>query len=171
MYGLVLNNLSPIQQGIQFGHALQEYNNEMMLDIADDKTKHDFNQWRLNDKTFIILNGGTSNSINKKGTLNQHLAYLLSGNISCATFHEPDLNDALTAIVFPVRENVYNEIDYPNFYKWLSNRYGSSEIYNKQFGIKTDIKELFPDEYIEWNSIVGEDTITFRTWLKQFKLA
>jgi hypothetical protein len=27
MYGLVPYNISPIQQGIQFGHAVQEYNN------------------------------------------------------------------------------------------------------------------------------------------------
>lgn len=33
MYGLVPYNLSPIQQGIQFGHAVVEYiNNSLVID-------------------------------------------------------------------------------------------------------------------------------------------
>lgn len=55
MYFLVLYNLSPIQQGIQAGHAAVEY----MLAYWH---KKDCDNRATNDKTFIILNGGTTNN-------------------------------------------------------------------------------------------------------------
>ena len=61
MYGLVMYNISPIQQGIQFGHALQEYNNDFFEGSADAKELAAFNHWRKDWKTFILLNGGTAN--------------------------------------------------------------------------------------------------------------
>ena len=66
MYGLVPYNISPIQQGIQYGHALQEYNNfisavrknKELAEGTEDETKveellNEFDEWRLRDKTFI----------------------------------------------------------------------------------------------------------------------
>ena len=111
MYGLVPYNLSPIQQGIQFGHALQEYNNNEKL------RNQAFDTWRLKDKTFIILNGGTTNTNDSDiwyGSLNKHADYLnilLEGEI--ATFYEPDLGQQLTAVIFLVSEIVYDKIKYP----------------------------------------------------------
>ena len=35
MYGLVPYNISPIQQAIQYGHAVQEYNNSIYLPSDD----------------------------------------------------------------------------------------------------------------------------------------
>ena len=67
MYGLVPYNLSPIQQGIQFGHAVVEYA------LKNDK-QPDYQKWAVFDKTFIILNGGTTNKNSESvhyGTLNQ----------------------------------------------------------------------------------------------------
>ena len=40
MYGLVPYNISPIQQGIQFGHAKDEYT-LAMFEILDEKEKYD----------------------------------------------------------------------------------------------------------------------------------
>ena len=54
MTGLVPYNLSPIQQGIQFGHGVIEYS----LDFGDTP---EYQKWAKKDKTFIILNGGTTN--------------------------------------------------------------------------------------------------------------
>ena len=58
MYGIVPYNISPIQQAIQFGHAVVEYGqmaktNSNVTELYDD--------WADNWKTFIILNGGTTN--------------------------------------------------------------------------------------------------------------
>ena len=54
MYFLVLYNISPIQQAIQAGHAQNEY----ALKYWKDK---EFQDWAKRCKTWIILNGGTSN--------------------------------------------------------------------------------------------------------------
>ena len=97
MYGLVPYNLSPIQQAIQFGHAVVEYiSNDYKVHghISDPLLK-----WMDDDKTFIILNGGTTNRNAKGikdlpfGTLNQHILTLQKNQISFATFWEPDLGD------------------------------------------------------------------------------
>ena len=46
MYGLVPYNISPIQQGIQFGHAKDEYTLSM-FEILDEKEKHDSESLKL----------------------------------------------------------------------------------------------------------------------------
>ena len=113
MYGLVPYNLSPIQQGIQFGHAVVEYG---LTHFGE----RDYRDWATNHKTFIILNGGTTNNSidketgNPKGTLNQHAVSLRDMEIHFSTFHEPDLGDQLTAIVFLVDEYVFNREKYPD---------------------------------------------------------
>jgi putative transposase len=66
MYGLVPYNISPIQQGIQFGHAVVEYG----LKYSDTP---EYQQWAKYDKTFIILNGGTTNDNSERlGSLNRY---------------------------------------------------------------------------------------------------
>jgi hypothetical protein len=113
MYGLVPYNLSPIQQGIQFGHAVVEYG-------LNHFGENDYRDWANNHKTFIILNGGTTNNSideetgNPKGTLNQHAVNLRDMGIHFCTFHEPDLGDQLTAVVFLVDEYVFNREKYPD---------------------------------------------------------
>ena len=54
MYGFVPYNISEIQKGIQFGHALVEYGLENF-------NTTEYLDWAKYWKTFIILNGGTSN--------------------------------------------------------------------------------------------------------------
>jgi hypothetical protein len=131
MYGLVPYNISSIQGAIQYGHAVQEFNN---LIIDGESTMQSvnfhndllisnligFNKWRKKDKTFIILNGGTTNdSIDDKwyGSLQKSRDILYENGMLFSEFYEPDLNNALTAVVFLVDERVFDRVIYPNFEK------------------------------------------------------
>lgn len=149
MYGLVPYNISPIQQGIQFGHAVVEYgsNNNTVV----------YKDWAKNWKTFIILNGGTTNlSKTKPGTLNQHLKEFKKMGITVATFHEPDLGDQLTAVVFILNEQVFNKKKYPDYDDWLIQN--NLEPSKKEFG--------------NWLVFMGGyKNITIRNYISKFKLA
>lgn len=157
MYGLVPYNLSPIQQGIQFGHAVVEYGRAVNGVPPFEKI---YNKWADNDKTFIILNGGTTNNnLQKLGSLNQHMANFSNNGILFASFNEPDLGDQLTAFVFLVDERVWNKEKYPDF-------------------IPVDYSSVSPSEKIEferekkWNeSIGGYTNIWLRDYLKNLRLA
>jgi|TARA_R110000851_G_scaffold47424_2_gene115149 hypothetical protein len=119
MYGLVPYNLSPIQQGIQFNHANDNFR-ALPLQGRSEYMRF-ITEWKTN----ILLNGGTSNEghmvsqgFQKKmyiGTMQQHQEDLLMNKIDIATFYEPDLNSMLTAIAFLVDERVFNKKLYPNF--------------------------------------------------------
>lgn len=109
MYGLVPYNLSPIQQGIQFGHAVVEYGLEFFQ-------TEEYQEWARRDKTFIILNGGTTNDNNMRlGTLQQHYFELIDRGIKVGEFHEPDLGDQMTAIVFLVDDRVWDKVTWPDY--------------------------------------------------------
>lgn len=109
MYGLVPYNLSPIQQGIQFGHAVVEYGLEFFQ-------TEEYQEWARRDKTFIILNGGTTNDNNMRlGTLQQHYFELTDRGIKVGEFHEPDLGDQMTAIVFLVDDRVWDKVTWPDY--------------------------------------------------------
>ena len=102
MYFFVPYQLTGIQKGIQCGHAALEY----AL-----KYKHDdiFNNFVQYHKTWIVLNGGTTNNSQKYiGTLNNILNVLVENNIKHSTFFEPDLNDSLTSICVIIDERVFN---------------------------------------------------------------
>lgn len=143
MYGLVPYNISPIQQGIQFGHAVVEYGRKK------NKVKG-YDKWSKKDKTFIILNGGTTNlNSYSLGTLNKHRETLLKNNVHIECFYEPDLGDQLTAVVFLVDERVFNKEKYPD-------DNGVDPFEDWTIGI--DKKEL-------------KKIMFLRTFLKQFKLA
>jgi len=150
MYGLVPYNLSPIQQGIQFGHAVVEYG------LRNQDESNDFLDWAKNDKTFIILNGGTTNDKQGSlGTLNTHLQTLRSMGIKVATFNEPDLGDQLTAVIFLVDERVWDEVKYPTPPPFTEG----------------DIDGQTEDFYNWVDSIGGDNIWNLRVFLKQFKLA
>jgi hypothetical protein len=185
MYGLVPYNISPIQQAIQFGHAVVEYGqkvngNEFQLDSVT------YNDWANNWKTFIILNGGTTNHKTSLedglpfGTLNNHLLTLMDNDIDFAQFNEPDLGDQLTAVVFIVDERVFNRKKYPDFSDWLMNsKYADlirAELGENVYTISENIKNSNNKEdkksYNEWISFVGgEKNVFLRDFLKNFKLA
>lgn len=156
MYGLVPYNISPIQQGIQFGHAVVEYG----LQFGQDE---DYKKWSKKDKTFIILNGGTTNKSvvndNVVGTLNQHKNKLREYGFKVATFYEPDLGDQLTAVVFLVNEMYYNFEKYPDF----KVNYYQLEPFENQYKIwKNNLSNLVGDV---------DKFLEIRKFLKSFKLA
>ena len=163
MYGMVPYNLSPIQQGIQFGHAVQEYNNLMMVLRTEVKEteKSAFDQWRKNDKTFIILGGGTTNSNPERlGTLNKSLIDVTDAGVLCASFREPDLGDQLTAFVFLVDDRVFDKEAWPDYDGiWHTNGQPQATAY-------WHWKMKFADTEEEADRIVW-----LRTFLKNFRLA
>ena len=185
MYGLVPYNISPIQQGIQFGPAVVEYGQKMKyLGEHNQSLNIQYNDWADNWKTFIILNGGTTNHrVDEQGmpfgTLNNHLLILEENKIDFATFSEPDLGDQLTAIVFVVDERVFNRKKYPDFEDWVIENYGElirSDYYTTSYMLATQIKQSNSKGdkkvYAEWSKFVGgEKNIFLRDFLKNFKLA
>ena len=188
MYGLVPYNISPIQQAIQYGHAVVEYG--QMVKMPQSLSKMNINascvydDWADNWKTFIILNGGTTNhrSVDDGlpfGTLNNHVLKLDENRIDFATFNEPDLGDQLTAVVFIVDERVFNRKKYPDFEDWVIENYGElirSDYYTTSYMLAQQIKtsESKSDKkvYEEWVKFVGGNKNVFlRDFLKKFKLA
>ncbi len=171
MFGLVPYNISPIQQGIQFGHAVQEYNNDIFelmgeyhrseVSIEDKQAIWKFEQWRKEDKTFIILNGGTTNDTS--GTMQDYKCQLEENGIMYSTFFEPDLNDALTAIVFLVDERVFNKKKYPDVDDWIEQTKGVSVEHDSTY---------FKESYKDWLKFIGGEKNRFlREFLKPLKLA
>ena len=188
MYGLVPYNISPIQQAIQFVHAVVEYG--QMIKLPQSMNKMDINapfiydSWASQWKTFIILNGGTTNHRPTDdglpfGSLNQHVLKLDEMKIDFATFYEPDLGDQLTAVVFIVDERVFNRRKYPDFEDWVIENYGDlirSDHYTTSYYLANKIKtsESKSDKkvYEEWIKFVGgEKNVFLRDFLKNFKLA
>jgi len=168
MYGLVPYNISPIQQGIQFGHAVVEYSLFHKDDVYD--------TWALHDKTFVILNGGTTNkSMTRigtsngapKGTLNQHVDSLIDLGIKASCFYEPDLGDQLTAVVFLLDERVWDYEKYPPFKEELE--LGTFPINSSGATVTYTLSEA---EYYEemwgwdWKKILEK-----RKFISQFRLA
>lgn len=138
LYIFVPYNISPIQQGIQAGHAALEYA------LLYGHTKL-FKEFAVNHKTWIILNGGTTRDANKAifehgvepGTMNSIFQELQVNKIPCAFFREPDLNYALTAVCFIADERVWNYEDYPDmsdetdvFYsRWINKMGGLQNVF------------------------------------------
>jgi hypothetical protein len=146
MYGLVPYNLSEIQKGIQFGHAVVEYSR--LINTFSDSTINAYDKWVKHNKTFIILNGGTTNNNPLRlGSLNQHLNTLIENGIDVATFYETDLGDQLTAVVFLVNNVVYNKTH-------------DDETFNS-----------LKDRVIDKNLFGDDKSIFLRTFLADFKLA
>jgi hypothetical protein len=201
MYGLVPYNISPIQQGIQFGHAVVEYGQKMKiigllnnehLGGHNQSSNTLYNDWADNWKTFIILNGGTTNNKTSLkdglpfGSLNNHLLTLMDNNVEFAQFNEPDLGDQLTAVVFIVDERVFNKKDYPEFSDWLmASKY--ADLIRTELGetvhiptfwntiaenIKKSTNKQDQKVYQEWVKLVGgEKNVFLKDFLKNFKLA
>jgi hypothetical protein len=182
MYGLVPYNISPIQAGIQFGHAVQEFNNLMICGESTMQSVNfdnelllsnliGFNKWRRKDKTFIILNGGTTNdSIDDKwyGSLQKSRDILYENDVLFSEFYEPDLNNALTAVVFLVDERVFNRVTYPNFEKevlpWSKTKPSEKKL--------KELEERNAINYGKWvEKIGGPKNAFFREFLSKFKLA
>lgn len=153
MYGLVPYNLSPIQQGIQFGHAVVEYGLEFF-------ETDEYQEWARRDKTFIILNGGTTNDNNMRlGTLQQNYFELTDRGIKVGEFHEPDLGDQMTAVVFLVDDRVFDKANWPDFWMDQYSRESEEEQrWNWKMKFSEDEKE-------------ADQIVFLREFLKQFRFA
>jgi hypothetical protein len=203
MYGLVNYQLTGIQKGIQYGHALQEYNN-IIMDWMDENPevgseKYNkiklFREWAKNYKTFIVLNGGTTNKnlapLNKlnegiyRGTLNNYKVQLESNGIDVIGFEEYDLGDQLTAIVFLVDERIFlkenGKYVYLDFEDWIFDNpspYITFDRLDKHF-IKS-VREKFKnsdnkdmlDYYNRWvDHMGGVKNVFLRDFTRNLKLA
>ena len=181
MYFFTVSSLKGISQGIMCGHAALEYANK----FGDTELFRDFVN---NHKTWIILNGGTTNDerdfeMIPAGSLNQIGDQLNDNNIEFSYFIEPDLNDALTAVCFICDERVFNVKDYPDFVDWLLDikmlesekeemRQNNSDLWVKLRLYPETQQEMFPDYYKEWVRFVGGVRNVFlRELLKNKKLA
>ena len=184
MYGLVPYNISPIQQAIQFGHAVVEYGQKMKkLPFNDIEVTKKYDDWADNWKTFIILNGGTTNHKTSLedglpfGSLNNHLLTLMDNDVEFASFNEPDLGDQLTAVVFIVDERVFNKKKYPEFEDWVIENYGDlitggGTSYQVAKRIKESKSKADKKVYQEWVKLIGGEKNAFlRDFLKNFRLA
>ena len=188
MYGFVPYNISEIQTGIQFGHAVVEYG---QMAKAENSVADLYDDWADRWKTFIILNGGTSNhSLNRyhhdelefQGTMESNLATLMLNEIKVAAFYEPDMNDMLSAIVFIVDERVFNRKDYPDFGDWMiANHFSyiSDNMMNagkiermRREGYFANGTEKERKLYSDWVDLIGgEKNLFLRDFLKNFKMA
>lgn len=205
MYGLVPYNISEIQKGIQFGHAVVEYGQMVKSKNKMDRYTQDnyhtisqivgnYDDWANNWKTFIILNGGTSNHSQNRyhqfedefvGTMESNLLSLKDAGVVTAEFYEPDLNDMLSAIVFVVDERVFNKKDYPEFEDWVIENYGGllkvdPENYNTIGKTQKQLAQMIKESenprdrkvYNKWVDLIGGEKNAFlRDFLKNFRLA
>ena len=169
MYGFVPYNISPIQQGIQFGHAVVDYSQKMKyLGEHNQQLNVQYNDWADNWKTFIILNGGTTNNkiVDDKylGSLNQHQETLNKIGIFNVGFNEPDLGDQLTAVVFIVDERIFNKEKYPYFEFKIKKQI---DLNNPQFPSEEE-----KQEWTMWvQSIGGWKNLELRNFLQNFRFA
>lgn len=151
MYFLTMYNISDIQKGIQCGHCVEQYARKYGNDI-------EYQNYVDFDKTWIILNGGTSNnSIENPGTLQIHLETIKELGIKYATFNEPDLNDALTAICFLVEEST---IAIPKLDDFI-----------KSYDVSLD--DVFADFFYaeKYYQTYGEKNLKLKEFISQFRLA
>jgi hypothetical protein len=139
MYFLVVNSLANLNKGIQCGHAALEYSVKY-------SESEDFKRFVFYDKTWVILNGGTSNHIYHDKTIENKIAngtqikvafdetnessigsmekswnFLQENKIESVYFIEPDTNNMMTAICFLVPNRVFNRQEFPDFDKWIVN--------------------------------------------------
>jgi hypothetical protein len=161
MYFFVMYNLSPIQQGIQAGHCVEEYADKFgQSELYKEYRKH---------KTWIILNGGTSNSglvipsttpytdQTKWGSMEIYEQYLLEHNIQHSSFHEPNLNDSLSALCFICDNKVFDWENFPPFEKWAVSKHSFDSI---ELGI---LQKGVPPYYNKFNSTVNK---LYKRWVR-----
>ena len=176
MYGFVNYQLTGIQMGIQFSHALTEYSLENFH-------SNDYLDWAKYWKTVILLNGGTTNNNpDRLGTLNQTYNTLVDNGVICSSFSEPDLGDQMTAISFIVDERVFNRVKYLDFGDWIVENHFSYLKNNMLTGNKIEKMRKegyfsngnFTEQklYSEWVDFVGgEKNVFLRDFLNNKKLA
>ena len=179
MYFFVPYNISPIQQGIQAGHALGRY----ALKYGRWDPMHVVWDYLERWETFMVLNGGTTNSnrdftMISAGSLNQIADDLVENEIEMAYMIEPDLNDALSAVAFICDERVFNKELYPEFWDFMSDQTEPEDAPTKvRLEVMTtpveDWPELYGQQYINWKEdiIGGDQNFFLRELLRDKKRA
>lgn len=182
MYFFVPYNISPIQQGIQAGHALGNY----VLRYGRLDSKHIVWDFLEKHMTWIILNGGTTNADRDFesiciGNLNQIADKLLDNDIEFSYFIEPDLNNALSAVCVILDERVFNYKDYPDFinyiieikmYKDVRDSTPAENFIMLKNQSMEGLQEMFPEYYKEWVRFLGGvKNVFLRELIKGKKLA
>jgi len=157
-YCFVPYNLSDKQKMIQAGHASEEYDWKY-------HNEEDYKSFFTYDKTWIVLNGGTSNDGhlgNPLGTMNEIYREIKNNGIHHSVFYEPDINSALTAICFLADERVWDYETYPDFIE-------NEIIYISPEGTPYDVQYR---KYEDWEkSIGGKKNAFIRNLIKNKKLA
>jgi len=172
MYFFVIYQLGGVHKGIQSGHAALDYA------LAYGNTD-EYKDFILNWKTWIILNGGTTNDEldiegNPLGSLNQIGDSLNANGINFTYFREPDLNNSLTSLCFLVDERVFNKKDYPDFKDHIIENYefqGSDAVLIRIKDLES-LKTEYSECYKQWIRLIGGVKNAFlRELLKDKKLA
>lgn len=169
MYFFVPYNISEIQKGIQAGHCALEY----AYKYADSPAYFMFME---NDKTWIILNGGTTrdfkNGVENGGDMNLIPLGLVSNGIDYASFREPDLNYALTAICFLADERVWDYENYPDWEDFFASTGGTMIAYPTLPISFQPPEEAHPETYKIWLDLIGgEKNVFLRNLIKNKRLA
>ena len=102
MYSIVLRQLNGINNGVQTTHGVCEY-------VWKHIGEPDLNKWISEDKTLVILNGGSTKDMDEIKSI------LVENNITFETFEEEDLGGLTTSICLLADERVWNQKDYPKF--------------------------------------------------------
>lgn len=108
MYGFAPYQLTGIQKSIQHSHACMEH----ILTYKDDPI---VSQYVFEDKTIVLLDGGTTNSNPERmGTMELYYKTLTEDfGVKVTKFHEPDLNDAMLGMCFILPDNITQGWQYP----------------------------------------------------------
>lgn len=96
-----LYQLSSIQQGIQAGHAAVDLVRKYTTGLSWEQTLEQRKQvahWADNDKTLIVLNGGTSKMLAK-------IIRSIPKQLPFAIFKEPDLYNKVTSVAVLIPED------------------------------------------------------------------
>jgi hypothetical protein len=163
MYFFTMYNISGIQKGIQCLHSNDEYS------LQNDSPE--YQDWKRNWKTVIILNGGSSVSMEDiHNTLTEN-------GIKHSIFNEPDLNNSLSSIAFLVDERVFDREKYLGYRDWLveEKERDMALVYSGINLLTTDetaLITLLPDHYTRWSeSIGGKENAFLKTFISGFKKA
>lgn len=152
MYSIVMYNLSSMQKGVQTAHACMDY----MSKFSDDK---DVKQYVNEDKTLIILDGGTSQDIFDIQKL------LKENSIKHSYFIEPDLNNAMSAVCFLADDRVWDKKTFLPYNEWrVINNYPIEMLMT----FPPQEKEN-PEAYAKWVEYMGGNQNVFLRELVQYK--
>lgn len=177
MYTFVLRQLSPLDKGIQSAHAVVEYCNK----YHNEKNCSD---WISQDKTLIVLNGGTSEDLKViKSKLEEF-------DLLYTEFKEPDLENITTAISVCLNEVHWNDEKYPTYENWCAKKkMGFDESQTTSIGdceLKTCLGFIPPTIGIWFKEVFGEclnydeesnfsdwydNWVQIREFFKSFRLA